>query len=305
MITQPGIYTLDAAAYHADPCPAPSLSSSIARELLASSALHAWFAHPRLNPAYQREEDTDFDLGRAAHAYILEGESGCVIVNEKDWKKDVAKTAKKAAYAAGKIPLLAHRWDDVQAMALAATRQLGAHEDPRPLAGGKPEQTLVWQEDGAWCRARLDWLHDDRKSIEDYKSTGASANPEVWSRTLFGAGHDIQAAFYLRGLKAVTGLEATFRFVVQENFAPYALSVIGLAPDALALAERKVAYALVLWRHCLTLDTWPGYPTQTCWASAPPWEEARWGEQEYRMQSGAATVDDGRPISDQLFEEKT
>ena len=294
---KPGIYALSAAEYHRDPCSAPSLSASIAHELLSSSAWHAWVAHPMLNPAYQREDDERFDLGTAAHAYLLEGEAGFAIVQAPDWRTKVAKDARDHARAEGKIPLLADRWGDVQAMAVAARKQLQAHEaQPCPLSTGQPEQTLIWQEGETWCRERLDWLHDDRKTIDDYKTTGASANPEVWTRALFGAGHDVQAAFYLRGLKTLTGIEAAFRFVVQENFPPFALSVIGLAPDALALAERKVAHALACWQHCLVSGRWPGYPTQTCWATLPPWEEARWMERQ--------PVDDGRPLADQLFGER-
>ena len=68
MIDRPGIYELSAEEYHADPCPTPSLSSSIARTLLASSPHHAWWEHPRFNPGRVREEDEKFDLGTAAHA---------------------------------------------------------------------------------------------------------------------------------------------------------------------------------------------------------------------------------------------
>ena len=35
-------YNVPEAAYHADPCEAPSLSSGIARTLLTRSTLHAW-----------------------------------------------------------------------------------------------------------------------------------------------------------------------------------------------------------------------------------------------------------------------
>lgn len=301
-IDQPGIYTIPAETYHADPCPAPSLSASIARTLLAQSPWHAWTLHPRLNPAFAREERETFDLGNAAHALILEGRDGFAIIDAPDWRTKAAQTARDAARLAGKLPLLAHRWADVQAMAGAVRRQLDAFEDrPRPLAGGKPEQTLVWQDEGGvWCRARLDWLHEDHRTVDDLKSTAASANPEAWSRTMYGAGADVQAAFYLRGLKAVTGRDAAFRFVVVENFEPFALSVLTLAPDALALAERKVAAAIRDWRECLERDRWPGYPTATCWIEAPPWEVARWEQRTYQTQP-APVIDDGRSLEAQLF----
>lgn len=305
MIDKPGLYEIPAAEYHQDPVgPAPSLSSSLARILLSQSPQHCWFAHPRLNPAYEPEESSRFDVGTAAHGYLLEGEAGFLIVDSPDWRTKLAQVARADARLAGKVALLADQWAAVRAMAKAAGPQLDAHEDPpRPLAGGRPEQTLIWQEGEIWCRARLDWLHEDRRTIDDLKTTGASANPDAWTRgQLFGSGFDVQAAFYLRGLRAVFGVEAIFRFVVIENMPPFALSVIGLAPDALALAERKVTHAISLWRYCLENDRWPGYPLRTCWAEAPPWEEARWLERELRDERPRGVRDDGRPIEGLLVE---
>ena len=269
------------AEYHADPCPTPSLSASIAHVLLSQSPRHAWTAHPRLNPAYAPEESEAFDLGTAAHAYLLEGETGFVIVEAPDWRTKLAREARDLARAEGKTPLLAHRWADVQAMATAAREQLGSHPAPEPLGGGDPEQTLLWHEGDMWCRARLDWLHEDLRTIDDYKTTATSAHPAVWSRSLFASGYDIQAAMYLRGVKAVFGATAEFRFVVQETTPPYALSVIGLDPEALALGAAKVGRAIALWRECVTTNTWPAYPTRTCYAEAPPWAAAQWLERTY------------------------
>jgi len=307
MIDQPGIFQMTADTYHSDPCPAPSLSSSIARTLLGYSALHAFTEHPRLNPAIEREEKEMFDLGSAAHAYFLEGESGFVIVEAKDWRTKDAQATRDAARLEGKIPLLASKWQDVQDMAVAARRQLGEHEAmPIPFAGGKPEQTLIWREGELWCRARLDWLHDDHSAIDDLKTTAASANPAAWTRTMFGAGSDIQAAFYLRGLRAMSGGGARgteFRFIVQENFKPFALSVIALSLQALELADRKVSRAIALWEHCLTAGRWPGYPLQICYAELPPWEETQWIEREARDSWARGIKDDGRPLDEQLNRE--
>jgi hypothetical protein len=91
----------------------------------------------------------------------------------------------------------------------------------------------------------------------------------------------VQAAFYLRGLRAL-GHEAAFRYIVVETFPPYELSVISLGPDVLAVAAAKVDYAINLWRTCLETSNWPGYPTEVCWAELPAWEESRWLEKESR-----------------------
>lgn len=285
---------MPATMYHADPCPAPSLSSSIARILLSQSPRHAWFAHSRLNPAYRREESEAFDLGTAAHAYLLEGKSSFEVIEAPDWRTKAAKEARDQARAIGKTPILAHRWAAVREMATQAEISLRDVEQPIPLdvETGTPEQTLIWEHDGLWFRCRPDWLHDDHMTIDDYKSTGGSANPDDWARTMFGAGSDLQAAFYVWGVKMVFGVDANFRFVVQENYPPYALSVIALGPAAMMLAQKKLLHAIDLWRECVTTDTWPGYPTQTCYVDLPVYEETRWLEREIR--------DDGHPIGDLL-----
>jgi hypothetical protein len=175
-------------------------------------------------------------------------------------------------------------------MVAAARAQLDRHRDggAAMFTIGKPEQTLVWIEQltgdptaDVWCRARLDWLRPG--AIDDYKTTSATANPETWTRTMFQAGFDLQAAWYLRGLRQLTGLDdALFRFAVQETYPPYALSVIGLGPDAMMLAEKKCLYALEVWRASRTSGDWVGYPRRTCFASLPMAHEAWWLEKECR-----------------------
>ncbi|MBW4971899.1 hypothetical protein KZY98_15680, partial [Croceibacter atlanticus] len=63
----PGTYDLPAEVYHADQmCAVPTLSSSLARLMLARSPRHAWHASPRLNPDHQSDDRKTFDIGRAA-----------------------------------------------------------------------------------------------------------------------------------------------------------------------------------------------------------------------------------------------
>lgn len=272
------IREMSAADYHADPSDPPSLSSSIAHLLSSQSPAHAWVAHPKLNPDFQREDKGHYDVGTAAHALFLEGDAGVAIVDAPDWRTAAAKEARDQARANGKIPLLAGTFAGIEAMVVAAQRQLDTHAaDPPLFTDGKPEQSLVWEElGGVICRARLDWLRDDFATIDDYKTTSKSANPEAYSRALFGIGGDIQAAFYIRGVEALTGRIPAFRWAVQETSPPYALSVIAPGPDVLTIARKKVEHALALWRRCLASDHWPAYTDQVCWAQLPAWEEARW-----------------------------
>lgn len=275
------ILTIPAADYHADKTgDQPSLSASIAHVLLTRSPAHAWTCHPRLNPDYQPDESQTFDVGRVAHSLLLEGDgSHVVVIDADDWRTKAAKEQRELARAEGKTPLLARHYEQVQDMLEAVGEQiLRLDVDPRVFSAGKAEQTLVWDEQGVTCRARLDWLRDDHAAIDDLKTSSKTANPAVWSRGMFALGYDLQAAFYLRGLRAVTGAEAGFRFVVAETTPPYAVSVVALAPSALTLANEKVDHALKLWRRCLETNEWPAYPTSVAYAELPAYEEMRWLE---------------------------
>jgi PDDEXK-like domain of unknown function (DUF3799) len=287
-----------AAEYHADPVtPGPSLSASIAHRLLSQSPHHAWWNHPKLNPAFEPEVSGAFDLGTAAHALLLEGQGPFAVIEADDYRSAAAKMAREVARAAGRIPLLRDQWPAVQAMVDMCHVQLAHHQaTPAPFTAGKPEQTIIWTEDMGriTCRARLDWLADDYKTIDDYKTVSGSANPMVWTRnTIWALGHDVQAAFYCRAVKALTGIEPEFRFVVQETFAPYALSVIGLMPSAMAMARRKVEQAIGIWNECVNAGTWPGYVREVAYAEAPPWELAKLEERAYWQQQQAGDPDEG------------
>lgn len=285
-IKSPGVYALTDAEYHADPCPEPSLSRSIATILLDQTPRHAWTAHSRLNPTFKRRESETFDIGTAAHALMLGGEERFVIVEADDWRTKVAKEAREAAYAAGKTPILGRRMGDVRKMVEAGRRQIAAltdEEDRQAFRNGKPEQAIIWQEGETWCRIKLDWLPNTlgrRTVFHDYKTTGESAHPNSFARSAFSNGYDIQDALYLLGIRRVLGLEeAHFRFIVQESFEPYALSVCELSPAAHGLAIRRTEQAIALWQACVKAGRWPAYPSRCAYIDAPGWVEKR--QEEY------------------------
>jgi len=259
----------------------PSLSASIANLLCSSSPLHAWTAHPRLNPDFVRESSTEMDNGTIAHALMLEGMDIAEVIDADSWRTKEARQARDEARAKGNVPILKKHYDDICRMVEAGWQQLGAH--PGILqAPGKAEHVMIWQEsNGVWCRCRPDYLHDDHRFIDDLKTRNGSANPDVISRTMFNEGWDVTAAFYLRGLRMIDpNCDPRYRFVCMETFAPYALSVNALGPDALMLAEKKVLWAIEKFGQCLESGIWPGYPTDVCYASLPVYLENQWLQKE-------------------------
>jgi PDDEXK-like domain of unknown function (DUF3799) len=283
-ISEPGHYIISAEEYHRDPCVVPSLSASILKILLSETPQHAFVKHPRLNPNFKPEEKDKFDLGTAAHGLMLGDPLKYEILDFNDWRSDKAKNARDSARQRGKLPMLKDQWDRVQAMVDAGRAQLANHMDASDaFTDGTPEVTLIWRERGIWCRSRLDWCPNDKlKFFDDYKSTG-SADPDAFQSIVYSVGHDIQMAFYRRGIRAVFGLEAPrMRFIVQEVTEPYALTAITLNQEAMDLADYKVDKGLEKWRWCMESNCWPAYPAWTCEIGPKKWAESQMLEREER-----------------------
>jgi PDDEXK-like domain of unknown function (DUF3799) len=266
------IQSLSADKYHADPAQAPSLSSSIAAILLEQSPQHAWLAHPRLNPNYVRDTDSRFDLGSAAHMMLLERrEDRIVRVDADDWRTKAAKEARDQAQLEGKYAVLERQYKDIKEMCDAARKFLMRTELGNILDTGDAEQTLVWQDDAVWCRARPDIMSSDRKIVLDYKST-ASAQPEAFARQIGRMGYDLQAEFYSDGVQIETGLRPAFVFLAQEITQPYACSLVALSNAYQFVGQQKAKRARDLWKTCLLEDSWPSYNPRIWYAEPKPWD---------------------------------
>lgn len=295
-ISEPGFYVMSADEYHADPCPQPSLSASIAWMLVNDSAARARHCHPRLNPHHVEEESEGFDIGTAAHLIVLEGTQAPIRIVDgvNDWRTKQAQEIRDKCRSEGLLPLLRKHYDHVAAMTAATRAQLDAHEDGREMfKNGVPELVAVWTVDvdgfEVWCRARLDYFRDQNPggqgtviAIDDYKSTRASANPDAVSRAMPKNGQSMQAVFYQWGVEQLRGRRPTFRFAVQECYEPYLVSVHALAPSLEVLAQKQLAYAVERWARCLSSNVWPGYGTRTAYAELAPWLEEEWLAKEVR-----------------------
>lgn len=285
MITA-GVHDMDEATYHGDPCPAPSLSASIAKLITGKSPRHGWLAHPRLNPHHRQQYDQKFDLGSAFHALMLGKGCEIVSIDADDWRTKAAKEAREAARAAGRIPMLAEQLARANRMVEAVRAQLPEHElAARALAHGLPEQTLVWQEDnGVWCRARLDWMPESGHVYPDFKTTEGSASADGWDSIMFGIGCDVQDALYRRGLRKLGLCDDPFLlFMVAELDEPHLIATHRCGPVATAIGDRKVDYAIRLWEACSSTGEWPAYGTATASHDPSPWIEQRWVDREIML----------------------
>jgi hypothetical protein len=269
VITEPGVYTMPEADYHADPVPGGSLSCSGAKKLLACPAR---FAYDREHPP---APTAAMELGTAAHRLVLGAGAELVVIDADDWRTKAAKEAAAAAREAGAVPLLTAEHAQVQAMAAALREHpvAAALFDPDR---GDPEQSLFWVDDrtGVWLRSRLDWLPRQpagRLIIGDYK-TAVSASPDGFSRAVLNFSYHQQAAFYTDGAAAL-GLDGdpAFLFVVQEKTPPYLVAVYELDALATEAGRARNRRAAEMFRDCTEAGIWPGYSAEVEPISLPPW----------------------------------
>lgn len=257
--------------YHADPCPTPSLSSSLVKMMDTTSMQKVRLAHPRLNPPPPGATDDDpkFDLGTAAHALFLEGADEKVVeVCADSWRTKDAKDRRAAIYAAGLTPLLTHQLDAARKMAASMTAFVRESGMDGKWAEGRSEVSGFWKEGDLWCRMRVDRLL--AKGLVDVKTTG-DVNPDVFGRHIVRMGYHLQDAFYRRGAAAL-GMEAPpLLFLAVEAEEPHTCAWFECSPELKAIADEVVDRNIWRFHECLRTGVWPGYGTEVHRVAAPGW----------------------------------
>lgn len=260
-VAAPGLYRMAAAAYHADPAPAPSLSSSLARLIVGQSPAHAREAHPRLTLDPVGPASRAIDRGAAMHELLLGGESRIQTIDARDWRTKAARQARIEARALGRIPVLASDWPAMARMLAELRRHLAEAGHGAAFTAGRGEAELsgFWQEGGIWRRARFDWLDRRSRTVWDYKTTGLPL--DHWRRiALRDPLLAVQPIHYRKAALALAGERYRFRYVVQEVKAPYAVILIEPGDRLLKAALPAYDRAAVAWRAGIERGHWPAYP---------------------------------------------
>lgn len=271
-ITGPGVYAgFPEAAYHDDPVPSGSLSSTGARKLLPPGcpAKYRWWADNK--EPYKQV----FEEGKAAHRKVLGVGPDLVIVDKARWDTNDVKKQLADIRAAGNVPLKKPAMEMVDAMAKAL------REDPMaaPLLvpdRGVTELSMFWRVGTVWGRARPDrvtTLRSGRSVVVDYKSC-ASAAPADAEKAMARHGYHIQGEFYRTGAIAL-GLvpeDAGFLLVMQEKEPPYLVTVVEPDFAAMRMAAIRVRQAFDRYAECVAEKRWPGYSDDVVLAELPPWE---------------------------------
>jgi exodeoxyribonuclease VIII len=235
--------------YHAH----PNISSSDVKAVASKSLAH-WKAKVyKASPA--------FALGSAVHALVLEPEKNLVLRGPEDRRGNKWKEAQLAADLDGKILLTEADFDLAEKIA----EETRAHP---VVARYLIDKTFVAEASffatdpitGVNIKCRPDGYLQDHGVVFDIKTT-RDASPSGFPREIRGYNYDLQAAFYLRCLRAA-GYEArSFIFVAVEKEAPFAVGLHELTEDYLAVADMRVTATLEEISRAEAFDTFQtGWP---------------------------------------------
>ena len=170
----------------------------------------------------------------------------------KDGKDAAAKWDEENV---GKIPLSADQLDTLAAMRVSIFNHAGA---VNLLSKGEAETSLFWTDEytGLQCRIRPDWMFNS--GIADLKSC-ITASREGFSKAVANFGYDIQAAFYIDGMKAVTGKSVDFYFIAVEKTSPFSTACYKASQEMIEVGRAKYRGALELLKWCRENNRYPGY----------------------------------------------
>jgi len=261
---------LDAAAYHAD---LTTISKHGLDLINRAPALYAW------KKSGEAEEETSPALrwGTLVHLAVLEphklrdevavapeGIDRRTKAGKEAWAEFEASAAGKITCTVEEVRKLREIFDAVRSHPAAnalLTGDLGI------------EHSVYWTdpETGIACRARPDVIRCDGLVID--LKTCQSAERNAFSRASANYRYNVQAAFYLDGLRA-NGVEAdAFVFIAVEKEAPFLVQC--LAADDSFVSSGRAAYRrdLETYQRCLTSGDWPGYSDAVEPLALPAWAD--------------------------------
>lgn len=261
LIKEPGVYVgVPIAHYHGSPTQGHSISSSGLRTIWAQSPAHYW-AHSPYNPDREPDEPNEaFDLGKAAHHFLL-GEADFakhfVISPYDDFRTKEAREWRDGERDSGRTVITAKQMSQVLGMRSGLMRNPLVRE--AGILDGEIERSLFWKdaETGIWLRSRPDVIPNDSGVYADLKTTTSVRRDDI-AKSIGAYNYPMQASLLRMGCRALGLPFDAFSFVFVEKSAPYCARVVVLKDHELDRGERCVRAALTMFARGIYRGEWPG-----------------------------------------------
>jgi hypothetical protein len=281
VVPEPGLYLgTPEERYHADPCPDPSLSASVAKIAFDKAMSKAQAAHPRLRLPDYPEDDTEEErspmwyqeVGSAVHSLALRSGQDVECSPYRNWRSKDAQQLRAEARNERRILLVPKYYDMAHRMAAKLQPRLfdlmGEDFAAEAMACSKDSKY------GYWVRSLFDGTSVDLRRIVELKTTAQDASPAAAQRTVNRNGNHFQSQFYLRNLDNLDpgGMgRRRYNWVFQEFEYPYEIAILHPDPALMSAGDTKVEAAMFLWDKALKSGQWPGYPKESLSVGPEPW----------------------------------
>lgn len=255
--------------YHSDPTPilegfkqSASFSSSMASDLLTTTEERAVKSNRRLNAGHTDKKTDSMDSGKINHAYVLQDKVTFEIAPFPDFKTKAAQEYRDVILARGGIVLSQEKGAEcmskIKAMRSRLVSEMANHDEfPALFQNITPEVSMFSFDGEIWNRARADMLDTNFPDvIFDYKTTGLEF--DSWERGLWNDERFVQEIHYKKVYKEITGRDARFVYIVQQDFEPYDFIVVELERSCCEETLARYNYARRKFINCLKTGIWNG-----------------------------------------------
>ena len=258
-----------------------AVSSTYLKEMFISSPQLAQY---RL--AVPLEETAALRFGTAAHHLVLMGTRSFRLKYvskadaphpDKTFRDSENKAWRDSLAEQGIVMLDEQEMSDVY----GARDAIKAHDEAAYRLGEcrLREQSFFWQDEatGVWCRVRPDAYQLNTCGVTSVIDLKTCRDVGSFEREIFTRGYDLQAAFYLRGLKAVLGDDAPTDavFIAVEKTPPYTVGVFKLYSDTLEVADSVISELLEREKTYRDAGYYPSGFESVRYPLPPVWEKSK------------------------------
>lgn len=219
------------------------------------------FYQQKILKLYDREESAAMSLGTRLHSALLSpgGYASDVVIIPSDVlsKNGSRAGAKYKEFAAANEGKQLVKADEPLAHMIEAGRN-----DPMIRAlletDGDYEQTIYWHDDefDVERKARIDFLHLDRETIVDLKTTSKGMSPKEITATIEYWGYYRQAAYYQDAVFEKYGVMPKFVYIFFSTERPYNVAVHDLHQDYFDNGREENARGLKKYAECKRTGLW-------------------------------------------------
>ncbi len=213
------------------------------------------------------QEDTPaMAFGRASHVFLLEGEDAfvkeCAVIPagiDRRTKAGKEDWAHFEVMNQGKTIITAEELRKIIEMRQALLKHPFA---PKLLADGVSEQTVIWmdQDTEIACKCRPDRIPSGNKGVLVDLKTCSCAGEYEFCRDVVKYGYDLQAAFYLDGIREATGTYFdAFCFIALSKEPPYQTEVYILDGEFIQYGRDEYRRLLRIEAGCRKAGLYPNY----------------------------------------------